>query len=140
MCNRHDNTQQEYQPGRAAILVINKMAHRATKPGEDKAGLGRWCWAWLRGKASGHIRVYSGYRPGKTHGPHTIYQQHQRYLAKIQKTHKCSRDVFWDNLVEEVTEAQAKGDQVIILMDANKDIKGRMTQKISGKWGSWKQL
>jgi len=48
--------------------------------------------------------------------------------------------VFWDNLVEEVTEVQAEGDQVIILMDVNKDIKGRMTQKISGKWGSWKQL
>jgi len=41
-CNWHDNMQQEYQPGRATILVTNKMAHRATKPGEDKTGLGWW--------------------------------------------------------------------------------------------------
>jgi len=99
-CNRHDSTQQEYQLGGAAILVINKMAHRATKPGKDKAGLGRWCWARLREKSKGHdIRVYSGYRLGKTHGPHMTYQQHQRYLAKYKKhtnaQEMCSGMTLW---------------------------------------------
>jgi len=43
--------------------------------------------------------------------------------------------VFWDDLVEEVTEAQAGGDQVMILMDINKDVEGLTFLK----WEWWMQ-
>jgi len=49
--------------------------------------------------------------------------------GKNTKTHKCPREAFWKDLVEEVIEAQAEGDQVMILMDVNKDIKGPATTK-----------
>jgi len=43
MCNRNEKHQQEYQPGGAAIAMLNKTAHQAMQSGEDKSRLGRWC-------------------------------------------------------------------------------------------------
>jgi len=43
--------------------------------------------------------------------------------------HKCPRDVFWEDLIKEVEEAQATGDQVIVLADVNQDVRGITTQK-----------
>jgi len=37
--------------------------------------------------------------------------------------------VFWEDLAEDIEEAQAEGDQVLLLMDINKDVKGPMTKK-----------
>jgi len=50
-------------------------------------------------------------------------------MADISLYILCLRDVFWEDLAEEVREAQAKGDQVLIMMDVNKDVKGPTTKK-----------
>jgi len=49
--------------------------------------------------------------------------------GKINKTHKCPRDMFWEDLVEEVSKAQAEGGQVLIMLDINKDMKGLTTKQ-----------
>ncbi len=48
--NQQETNEAAYQPGGAGIVVVNQLAHRAQRPGDDKIGLGRWCWARLRGK------------------------------------------------------------------------------------------
>jgi len=39
-----------FQPGGTAILVLNQLAHRAMKPGNDPLGLEHWSWVHLWGK------------------------------------------------------------------------------------------
>jgi len=77
MCNRNKINQQEYQLGGAAIAVLNKTAHQATQSGDNKSGLGRWCWVKLKGKERGHISIFVAYQPCISHGPLTNYQQQQ---------------------------------------------------------------
>jgi len=43
--------------------------------------------------------------------------------------------MFWEDPVMQVTEAQAKGDQVIIVADVNEDVKGTITKKHIRKMG-----
>jgi len=33
---------QEYQPGGVAMVVLNRIAHQVTQPGEDKLGSEDW--------------------------------------------------------------------------------------------------
>jgi len=37
----------KHQPGGTALAFINEMMHRAQWPGDNKVGLGRWCWGRL---------------------------------------------------------------------------------------------
>jgi len=61
MCNRNEKHQQEYQPGGAAIVTLNKTAHQAMQSGEDKSRMGRWGWVKLKGKEGGNISVFAAY-------------------------------------------------------------------------------
>ncbi len=79
--NRQDPDSAPYQPGGTGIVVVNQLSHRAQRPGDDKAGLGRWCWARLRGKNNKHLRVVSVYRPCPSNGPLSTYQQQVRYWS-----------------------------------------------------------
>jgi len=80
--NRQENYQENYQPGGTGIIILNELAHRAQRPGDDKIGLGRWCWARLRGKDNQYLRIISAYRPVKSNGPLPTYQQQVRYWTK----------------------------------------------------------
>jgi len=77
--NRTDPDSAKYQPGGTGILVVNQLSHRAQRPGDDVVGLGRWCWARLRGKNNHYLRVASVYRPCPSTGPLSTYQQQVRY-------------------------------------------------------------
>jgi len=48
--NTHKTNDVPYQPGGTGMMILNHLAHRAQCPGDDKVGLGQWCWAQLRGK------------------------------------------------------------------------------------------
>jgi len=48
--NIQETNEAAYQPGRTGLLITNQLTHQAQRPGDDKIGLGRWCWARLRGK------------------------------------------------------------------------------------------
>jgi len=47
--NKKDKHGDRFQPGSTAIVVLNKWAHWATRPGDDTTGLGCWSWVRLRG-------------------------------------------------------------------------------------------
>jgi len=118
MSNWHDSMQQEYQPRGVAILVTNKTAHRANQT----RGRQNRIRTVVLGKVTKSVcRVPIR----ETYGQLTTYQQHQHYLAKINKTHKCLREVFWDDLADKVKEAQA-----MLLMDINEDVKDQTKKYI----------
>jgi len=44
--NRQENFKEDYQPGRMGLIILNQLAHRAQRPGDDKIGLGKWCYTY----------------------------------------------------------------------------------------------
>jgi len=126
--NRQDPDSAPYQPGGASIVAVNQVSHRAQRPGDDTAGLGRWCWARLRGKNNNFLRVVSAYRPCPSNGPLSTYQQQMRYWS-ASNLDCCPRDKFLVDLQKEVERWQAEGDQVIILADMNEDVQAPAIKK-----------
>jgi len=135
MYNQTKEHKQEYQPGGATVLVINKMAHRATATGENKTGQGQWCWTKLRGKQNTHIQIYAAYWSCKTFGPLTSYQQQQWYFFRTQNALKYPWDSFWKDISKEIRDTQSDGDLILVLANINKDVQGTMTQEHLRKLG-----
>jgi len=125
--NKQDPDSALYQPGGTSIVVVNKLSHRAQRPGNDKTGLGRWCWARLRGKNNRQLRLVSVYRPCPANGPLSTYQQQIRHWS-AQNIDCCPREKLLADLKEEVALWQAEGDQVIILADMNDDVNAAAIQ------------
>jgi len=119
--NRQDPHSAPYQPGGTSIVVVNQLSHRAQRPGDNTVGLGRWCWARLRGKNNRFLRVASVYRPCPGNGPLSTYQQQIRFWSG-KKMDCCPRVKILADLKEEVVKWQADGDHVMILADMNDDV------------------
>jgi len=119
--NKQDPDSARYQPGGTSIVVVNKLSHRAQQLGDDKARLGRWCWARLRGKNNRHLRLISVYCPCPANGPLSTYQQQIRHWS-AQNIDCCPHEKLLADLKAEVALWQAEGDQVIILADMNEDV------------------
>jgi len=45
--NKLEEHSSVHQPGRMALAFLNTMTHRAQRPGNNKVGLGQWCWGRL---------------------------------------------------------------------------------------------
>jgi len=120
--NKRDTHGEDFQPGGTALLTLNKLAHKATTPGDDTTGLGRWCWTRLRGKENHFLRLVSAYRPCKADGHLTTYQQQVQWFSKQGKA-VCPRDQILADLSSQVDQWTSDGDIVIILADINEDIR-----------------
>jgi len=101
--NTSETNDAAYQPGGTGIVIGNQLAHRAQWPGDNKVGLGRWCWAKLCGKNNKILHIVLAYQPCKSEGPLTMYQQHLRFWYK-QKQLLCLWDKFLQDLTKEVRE------------------------------------
>jgi len=117
----HDNEKMAYQPGGTGILCINHAAHCTLRPGDDALGLGRWCWTRIQGLDGFVLRVISMYRPCRSNGPMTVYQQHIRRLTSLQRF-ECPKEAILVDLAKEIQTWQHEGDHVILLTDFNDDI------------------
>ena len=120
--NQHKDHKQTVQWGGTSIWSINNAIHRAIESGADLSGLGRWSWTRYRGRGNVTLRVISAYRPCLSHGPLTVYAQHQNYFDS-KDIEGCPRDLFTSHLLEELDTWIASGDQIILMMDANEDIR-----------------
>jgi len=132
--NRREESPSVYQPGGTALVVTNKLSHRALKPGDDPLGLGRWCWIKLRGTNSHHVRIVSMYRPCKADGILTSYQQHLRTLGKL-KCDICPKKAILDDLATEITTWQEAGDIVIVAADFNEDTRSDTIRSYFSQFG-----
>jgi len=119
--NKQDTHGDDFQPGRMAIVMMNKLSHKTTKLGDDNSGLGWWCWAWLCRKENHFLQIVSVYHPCKVDRHLTMYQQQVRWFLQ-QGKNVCPHNQILEDLIEQVALWQSEGDMVIILVDINEDI------------------
>jgi len=117
--NRLEQHSSKFQPGGVVLGLVNMVVHRAGRPGDDKVGLGRWCWARLRGKTNTTIRIVAVYRPCFSTGPLSTYQQQLRH-PDFQRP-QCPRARFMVELLEEIKEWTAAGELLLVAGDFNDD-------------------
>jgi len=120
--NRHDKHTPTVQWGGTSLWSLNNAAHRVFDSGDDPSGLGRWSWTRYQGRSNITLRVISAYHPCASTGPLTVYSQHQNYFDK-ENIDGCPRNLFTMHLLTEITKWTQDGDQIILLLDANKDIR-----------------
>mmetsp|Transcript_26479 Transcript_26479/g.37595 ORF Transcript_26479/g.37595 Transcript_26479/m.37595 type:complete len:134 (-) Transcript_26479:104-505(-) len=63
---------------------MDNATHHAAGKGIDPLEMGRWTWVRVKGRNNIITRIYSIYRPCKSHGPHTTYTQQVNALNKTQ--------------------------------------------------------
>jgi hypothetical protein len=119
----HDARRQQY--GGNVLLSINNAAHRVMEAGRDSSGLGRWTWTRYRGRNNITTRVICAYRPCFPTGSDksfSVYTQHQRYFDE-RNDDICPREAFIRDLSGELDHWLLTGDQIIIALDANEDMR-----------------
>jgi hypothetical protein len=116
----------EFQPGGTAVISIDKPAHRIIGTGKDPSSLGRWAWTRYRGRHDVTLRVICAYRACKPHqaGPNTAYSQQLRCFD-LKGDDRCPRQAILEDLGEFLTQCRNSGDQIILMMDCNEDVKSR---------------
>ena len=121
--NKGERSEERGQVGGTGVVVTNKLSYCVSQTGQDPRGLGRWCWARIRGKNKVSTRIITVYRPASPaspSGPNTNYAQQIRGLAREGIT-ECPIKQFWVDLVEELKVWRAAGEQLIVMGDFNED-------------------
>ena len=121
-----------FQPGGVSLWSINKGAHRVMQHGQDKRGLGRWAWTRYQGRNGVTLRVIAAYRPvlNKT-GIMSVWSQQRAYFDGLNED-RCPRDMFTVDLCNEMIQWKESGDQLILGLDANEDIRaGQFSSKMA---------
>jgi len=105
-------------------VIINQLTHCTQHPGDDKVGLGWWCWARLWGENNKHLQIISVYCPRKSDRLLTTYQQQLGFDDK-KKIVTCPRIKFLQDLTQDIIK-WTEEDKVIVLADMNKDLMERI--------------
>jgi len=122
--NKQDHNANPYQPRGVAILSCNKVAHRVTSSGQDSSWLGRFCWTTYQGKDNLILRVVAGYCPCKSKNGHlSVLQQQWQYHQNQPENANHPQKLFWMDLQKVLTEWMEQGDQIIMGVDVNEDIR-----------------
>ena len=123
--------------GGVAMLSINDAVSKVMRGGKrDPTGLGRWIDTPYRGRNGMVMRVVCAYRPCVPSGDRSsqsVYAQHQQYFDG-KRDDVCPRKAFIRDLGKEITKWLAAGDQIIICLDANEDMKqGKVAEAFQAK-------
>ena len=124
--NQHDISDSHYLPGGTITVAINKSSHRAGPNAipKDPTGMGRWSSIVFRGSHGITLRIITAYRVCKqpNPGPNTAASQHHRYMISKGDT-RHSRDAILEDLDIAVKSYHDAGEQVILMMDCNEDVR-----------------
>ena len=121
-----------HQPGGVALIAVGKITHTWESSGYDKEQLGRWAWSRYQGSYGRHLRVVSVYRPCiNTQKIKSIYMKQYSYSLR-KREGKCPRELFLNDLTEEIKKWKNMGDSIIIMGDFNQDVRSR-------KMRDWKE-
>jgi hypothetical protein len=117
------------QHGGVTLWSINKAAHRVTTSGQDTDGLGRWAWTHYRGRNNVSLRVVTAYRPVRnTTGAMSVWNQQRSYFD-VKDDDRCPRELFNLHLVDAIRTWLAAGDQLVVALDANEDVRSGTVYK-----------
>jgi len=123
--NKQDPSASPYQPGGVAILSCNKAAHRVAGSIQDPTRLCQFYWTTYQGKNNLILHIISGYCPCNSKNGHlSVLQQHWQYLDHHQPENTAHpRNVFWTDLQHILQEWMEQGNQIIMGVNANDDIR-----------------
>ena len=95
-----------------------------TDSGVDPSGLGRWSWYLLEGEEGFRSRVISAYAPcgSAASKEETYYQQQARYITEKGLRDTNPKKMFREDLLAQLRKWRAKGDRIVLMMDANEDV------------------
>jgi hypothetical protein len=110
------------QYGGVALLSTTQAAHRVSGSGRDPTGLGRWTWTSYKGRSSVSLKVVAAYRPCLSDGALSTFSQHVNYFHD-QDDDRCPRQAFLDDLKKDVSQWIKDGEQVVVMLDANGDVR-----------------
>jgi hypothetical protein len=91
------------QYGGVGMVATGETKHRILSRGKDPTGMGRWVWMRMEGKANLRVRLVTAYRPCKSGGASTVFQQHSRALAK-KGDFRNPRTAILEDLAEAIIE------------------------------------
>ena len=113
------------QQGGTFIAATETAGSFVTASGADTEDLGRWSWMKLVGETI-TTRVIIAYQPCITHESdvQATMDQQRRYW-RLQENRQCSRKLFCQHLVEQLTEWRNDNEKFILLLDDN----GNMTSE-----------
>ena len=84
--------------------------------------------ASYQGRDNLWLRVVVAYRPnGPGQGTGTVYAQQEAYVLTVD-IDDDPRDIFFSDLINNISKWQEEGDQIILLADINDDIRGRVVR------------
>lgn len=110
-------------------FIINKVSHQVIGRGQDPTELGRWTWTRLRGRNNMTLQIVVMYCPQEPGGVCSVGAQHQQYLnSKDDDT--SPREAFWRDFMVEAREWRTTGNQLIVTLDANEDMRSNRIANI----------
>ncbi len=118
-----------HQYGGTALFSLDKASHRVIDKGADTTKLGRWSWTRYRGRNNQTLRVIVGYHPNPPGGPFIVYAQHRTFFNS-KGSDICPRLAFLQDLCAAINEFKETGDNIILLLDGNTDMKRSDLQKV----------
>jgi len=116
-----NETQGTHLQGGVSVWAINEMVGHSHSVGVDNSGMGRWAYQRISGKGNRCTRIYSIYRPCKSHGDQTTYSQQIRGMT-LENDNRCPQQAFLEDLAIEINLARAEGDMFVIQGDLNMDV------------------
>ncbi len=122
--NVHEN-QRRIQEGGTSLLLFGPTVQyfTATESGKDETGLGRWSVITLSGNDGFNTRIICRYNPcgNSWLDTGTVYAQHRCFYL-LRGCLTCPRVKFRQDLVTALSSWRAKGDRLVVCLDANEDI------------------
>jgi hypothetical protein len=109
----------DYQPGGTLKAVTNKYTGKTITPIHDDTGMGRWSGFTLSTTFGTNIHIITAYQAVKSEGIHSTYQQQASRLRELGGSCLDPRKTFIQDLQKTITKWNEKGDNTIVMIDAN---------------------
>jgi hypothetical protein len=128
------NSTSPHQFGGVSLWSMGHLATRWMQDDSDRRGLGRWTSTLYRGVGDVRLRYVAAYCPNPSvTGAETVWSQHKSFfMSKFMGIDPI--DAFYDDLCKDLKGWVASGEQVVLMLDLNDDIR---TSRFTKEMESW---
>jgi len=111
------------QHGGTAMMALGRLSSQVNEAGADESKLGRWCWMKVGGggKTTAVCMAYQPCAPGDDTAGQTSWDQQARHF-EARGDGRSPRDIFFEQLVEQLLQWKEEGLEIILMGDFNEDV------------------
>ena len=124
-----------FQRGGTLMLATGKMAGRTKESRSDPWRWGRWSEMLIQGKEDRQIRVITLYRPNHNAGKINSVFNITKTTMTSEGDLRCPREAIYEDLDKEIKRWLEQEEELIIMLDANEDVRKGSTANWMKKWG-----